>query len=101
MSRRNTLAYELRVEDSESLTINHLHDAGEERETDNWWEDYKVECRYLDYGSQVFGEASIKLTTEKFRGKQRSSTPGQAEDRGDLVSNSHCYLLRIRTSSHQ
>ena len=33
-----------------------------------------MECRYLDYDGQVFGEASIDIPIVKFRGKKRIST---------------------------
>ena len=38
----------------------------EEQETNNGLKYYKMQCRYLDYNGQVFGEASINLTIVKF-----------------------------------
>ena len=52
------------------------YNGGEEQETNNWLKYYKMECRYLEYDSQVFGEASTNLAIVKFRGKKRISTPG-------------------------
>ncbi len=51
-----------------------IYDAGEEQETSNGLKYYKMECRYLDYDGQVFGEASINLAIVKFRGKRRINT---------------------------
>ncbi len=51
-----------------------IYDDGEERETSNGLKYYKMECRYLDYDGQVFGESSIDLAIVKFRGKKRIST---------------------------
>jgi len=51
-----------------------MYDDGEEKETDYGVKYYNMECRYLDYGGQVFGETSIDLAIVKFRGKKRIST---------------------------
>ena len=51
-----------------------IYDDREEKETSNGLKYYKMECRYLDYDGQVFGEASINLAIVKFRGKKRIST---------------------------
>ncbi len=51
-----------------------IYDAGEEQETSNGLKYYKMECRYLKYNDQVFGEASINLAIVKFRGQRRIST---------------------------
>jgi hypothetical protein len=50
------------------------YDGGEEKETSHGVKYYNMECRYLDYDGQVFGEASIDLAIVKFRGKKRIST---------------------------
>jgi hypothetical protein len=51
-----------------------MYDDGEEGETSNGLKYYKMECRYLDYNGQVFGEASIDFAIVKFRGKKCIST---------------------------
>ena len=51
-----------------------MYDNGEEGETSNGSKYYKMECRYLDYDGQVFGETSINLAIVKFPGKKRIST---------------------------
>ena len=48
-----------------------IYDDGEEGETANRLKYYKMECRYLDYDGQVFGDMSISLAIVKFRGKKR------------------------------
>ena len=51
-----------------------MYGDGEEGETSNGLKYYKMECRYLDYDGQVFGETSTNLAIVKFRGKKRIST---------------------------
>ncbi len=51
-----------------------LFDGGEEKETNFGVKYYNMECRYLDYNGQVFGEASVDLAIFKFRGRKRIST---------------------------
>ena len=51
-----------------------MYDNGEEAETSSGLKYFKMECRYLDYNGQVFGELPIHLTIVKFRGKRRIST---------------------------
>ena len=51
-----------------------IYDAGEEQETSNELKYYKMECRYLDYHGQVFGEASVNLAIMKLPGRKRIST---------------------------
>lgn len=51
-----------------------MYDSGEEKETSNGSKYYKMECRYLDYNGQVFGETSINFLVVNFRGKKRIST---------------------------
>lgn len=51
-----------------------IYDGGEEKETSSGLKYFNMECRYLDYDGQVFGEASIDIPIVKFRGKKRIST---------------------------
>ena len=51
-----------------------IYDDGKEGETSNGLKYYKIECQYLDYNSQVFGETSVNLAIVKFRRKKRIST---------------------------
>ena len=51
-----------------------LFDGGEEKATNFGAKYYNMECRYLDYNGQVFGEASVDLAIFKFRGRKRIST---------------------------
>ena len=48
-------------------------DGGEEKETSSESKYFNMECRYLDYDGQVFGEASIDIPIVKFRGKSGSA----------------------------
>ena len=51
-----------------------IYDGGEEKETSSRLKYFNMECRYLDYDGQVFGEASMDIPIVKFRGKKRIST---------------------------
>lgn len=51
-----------------------MYDDGDEEETSDGLKYYKMECRYLDFDGQVFGESSIHLAIVKFRGTKRIST---------------------------
>ena len=51
-----------------------MYDNGKEVEISNGLKYYKMECRYLNYNGQVFGESPIHLAIVKFRGRKRIST---------------------------
>ena len=51
-----------------------LFNGGEEKEISSKIKYYNIECRYLNYNSQVFEEASIDLTIIKFHKRKRIST---------------------------
>ena len=51
-----------------------VYESGEENETTNGLKYYKLECRYLDYDGQVFGEAPVHFAITKFRGTKPIST---------------------------
>ncbi|KAL1967201.1 hypothetical protein VTN77DRAFT_3492 [Rasamsonia byssochlamydoides] len=65
-----------------------VFDAGEEA-TQTGVTFYKLECRYLDYDGQVFGEAGIELGIVKFRGSKSIHTLTHA----DLLSSFHKSIL--------
>ena len=48
-----------------------VYDGGEEKETSSGLKYFNMECRYLDYDGQVFGEASTDIPIVKFRGKKQ------------------------------
>ena len=59
-----------------------MYDNGEEEETIYKDKYYSMECRYLDYNGQVFGEASINVPIAKFSGRRRSDAKGNLNECG-------------------
>ena len=68
----NTVVYTTCVGTAKPRCV--VFDYGEERTTHGNTKYYNMICRYLDYDGSVFGETSIELGINKFRGAKRISS---------------------------
>jgi len=51
-----------------------IYDSAEEKKTKSGFEYFYMECRYLDFDSKVFGEASTNIIIPRFCGTKRVNT---------------------------
>jgi hypothetical protein len=71
-----------------------IYDSGEEKKSTFGVKYYHMECRYLDFNGEVFGEVSVELQISKFHGTKRINTleafplqyhPNESAIRADLL----------------